>query len=151
MTEIQWEQLSFFHKEENWGDPSLMDFELLRTLDLYRHYCGEAMLVTSGVQGQHHQLSLHYSGRAVDVVFMHRKRPLFDLFLEACRFPFSELGVYVDWEYGGKCVGGMHFGLSADYNKKLRKKLWVALDTNKGREYLPANLEGFREADLLKE
>lgn len=150
MTDYQWTQISFFSEAENWGDPRLMAYDLVSELDRYRHFVGEPMIITSGVQGKHHQLSLHHSGRATDFVFNARKRPLLDLFLDALRFNFSEVGLYPEWTYAGKECGGLHVGKSAD-TTVTRKKLWIGVDTTKGREYLPANIENFREFGLLKE
>lgn len=147
MTEAQWEQIAFFHKDENWGDWKMMDFDFIRTCDAFRHYIGDPMLVSCGIQGVHAQLSLHYSGLAADFVFPHRHKSLLDLFIDATRFPFSEIGIYPDWQYGGKKVGGIHLGKSKDV--VLRKKYWVALDGAKGKAYLPANVESLEEAGVI--
>lgn len=149
MTGKQWGQIVFFRESENWGDTEILDFDLVKTCDMYRHYIGSPMVVSCGTQGEHSQLSLHYSGLAVDFVFAHRTKPLLDLFLDALRFDFSEVGLYPDWAYGGKTVGGIHLGRSK--GKAGRRKMWIAIDGKKGRAYLPANLESIVESGLLEE
>lgn len=150
MNSAQWERIDFFRKEEGqWGDPDKINFDLIRTLDQFRYYTGQVMWVSCGTQGVHAQNSLHYDGFAVDIVFPNRKKHLVDLFVDASRFSFSEIGLYPDWEYRGETVGGLHLGKGAGLC--LRKKYWVCVDAGKGKkEYSPCDVQNFLDLGIIE-
>lgn len=101
-----WEQLKYFKKEENWGDPEKMDHQLLLELDNFRHFVGYPMVITCGTQGKHVADSLHYQGKAVDIICPSLK--VLDFYLKAERFKFGGIGIYPDWRSNGEQVGGLH-------------------------------------------
>src|SRR6185369_17437059 len=136
MRTTDWGQIVFFHAADNWGDPMLMDYDFVKTVDQYRSFTKIPMIVSCGTQGEHAQLSLHYSGLAGDFVFPTKNDfTLFDLYLTAFRFPFTEVGIYPQWRYNGREVGGLHLGRSKGPID--HKKTWIGLDTETGRQYTP--------------
>lgn len=104
-----WDGLKYFKKDstvDKWGDPSRIDPFLLQYLDAFREEVGKPVFVTSGYRKDDPRQ--HGLGRAVDIVCPDWDRPLFDLYLVAERFGFGGLGIYRDWFYNGKRVGGLH-------------------------------------------
>jgi len=105
----RWEDLKYFKKDskiDKWGNPDKMDPFLLLYLDEFREAIGTPLIVTSGYRAG--DPAQHGLGRAVDVVAPEFKGPLFDLYLIAERFNFGGIGVYRDWLYDGKRIGGLH-------------------------------------------
>lgn len=106
---MSWSDLKYFKKDskvDKWGDPSKMDIFLLLFLDELRDALKTPLIVTSGYRkGDPAQ---HGLGRAVDVVAPKWEGSLFDLYLAAERFGFSGIGLYRDWAYEGKKIGGLH-------------------------------------------
>lgn len=152
MTEDQWSQIRHFKESEGWGDPSMMDFEFLYTLDQYRTFIGIGMRLTpsGGTVGVHEPLSLHYSGKAGDFIFKREgaKPSLFDLFLEATRFEFTEIGIYPYWESQGEKVGGIHFGKKtlAPGN---RKRFWMGVVEAGKQIYVGLTLDNLRKHGVI--
>jgi hypothetical protein len=109
-----WSKLDHFTREENWGDVSKIDHELLRRLDQFRDFIKKPMFITCGTQGEHSKKSQHYLGRAVDVVVPTWEGDLLDLYLTAERFGFRGIGLYKHWEFSAYpgndpfVVGGLH-------------------------------------------
>lgn len=103
---MSFENLKFFKRTENWGDPDRMNPILLKTLDNFRAFVGKPIVITCGTQGVHADESEHYKGNAVDLICPGVK--LLDLYLAAERFPFTGIGVYPDWRYKEQTVGGLH-------------------------------------------
>lgn len=105
-------QLNYFDESENWGDPYAINHNLLRRLDIYRHFLGIGLFITCGTQGAHVDGSLHYDGKAADAIPLippGSDKTLLDCYLMAERFDFGGLGLYPEWSYQGRQLGGMHF------------------------------------------
>lgn len=106
-----WSRIRHFGPDEAWGDPSRMVFRFVYLLDSLRDYLAKSMVISKGTQGTHVETSLHYLGRAADVVFPGLTiADALNLFIAASRFPFTEIGLYVGWEYQSKPIAGMHLG-----------------------------------------
>ena len=94
---------------------------LLWELDKLRGYIGRAIGISESnpmphPSSSHMADSLHYHGRAVDC---HVKNyPLWEFFLAASRFKFTEIGVYPYWH-----SPGLHLGMSSKINP-VRKYWW---------------------------
>lgn len=101
--------LKYFNKDskvDKWGDFEKMDAFLLMFLDEFREAINTPLIVTSAYrQGNP---GTHGMGRAVDVVAPKWEGSLFDLYLIAERFGFTGIGIYRDWTYNGKKIGGLH-------------------------------------------
>jgi hypothetical protein len=108
MINSKWD-LKHFKKDskiDKWGDPSKMDAFLLMFLDDFREALGTPLIVTSGYRKG--DAAQHGLGKAVDVVAPKWEGSLFDLYLMSERFGFSGIGLYRDWFYEGKKIGGLH-------------------------------------------
>jgi len=162
---VKWEDLKYFKKEsttDKWGDPDRIDKFLLLYLDEFRDAIGTPLIVTSGFRkGDPGQ---HGLGRAVDVVAPNFGGSLFDLYLIAERFNFSGIGVYRDWLYEGKRVGGLHLDtrmLIGTYKKEFMSARWLcirpgtqgSLDANSilsvKQVYIPLNHENLRKEGII--
>lgn len=139
MLSSDWESLRYFTVSENWGDPDLMEVELVTELDAFRHKAGTPIMVTSGTRGKHAPNSQHYIGKAVDIIFpeipLHK---LPDMFLMAMRFNFRGLGIYPFWELSGNITGGLHLDIR-DANERA---MWIGLKEN---EYIPVSFYDLRK------
>ena len=99
MLDKDWEKIRHFRKTENWGDPTKIDFQLVHLLDQFRAHLGQEIYVSCGTQGAHVKDSMHYQGKAVDVIIdVGGKEPL-DLVLLALKFPFTGIGIYPRWRH----------------------------------------------------
>jgi len=117
MTLRQWNQLRYFSRFENWGDPDKMDFRLLKTLDRLRAFVGHPCIIHCGTQGQHSPNSLHYQGLAVDCHFVNVS--LIDQWLAAERFSeFTGIGLYPEWQ---------NPGLHLDIRKTNIRTRWIRI------------------------
>lgn len=130
-----WSQLSYLNEKMNWGDVSKMDAAFLYTLDSWCVFEKKGIFVTphGGNTGNHQPGSLHYQGKACDFIVMGATLDdVLDIFVSLSRFPFSEIGIYPNWKYNGKVIGGFHVGLD---NRQLmvRKKLWMGISEPDGR------------------
>lgn len=158
ITPDQWSTLRHFRPDsiDDFGDPKKMSFSLLQTLDAYRSYIDRPIIVTFGTQGIHSPRSLHYTGHAVDIyVLLSRADTPLDIFISACRFPFSGIGIYPNWSgiHRGQrypFAFGMHLeqGSSAlEVNQTL--KLWVGYyDDNRTQKYKGLDSQAVREYKL---
>jgi len=121
---VSWQKLRYFKKEkENWGDPDLIDQDLLVYLDEFRHYLKTPVYVISGTRGLHSVNSLHYKGWALDIVIPNYDKSPLDLIFSALRFPFNGVGYYPGWWFKHKMnvVGGLHI----DIRRTDHKALWL--------------------------
>ncbi len=129
MTVPQWLQMRYFHPTE-FHRPYDMQFSFMLAVDNFRHFIATPILVTSSndPSEKHSNTSLHYPGRAIDLVAPGFDGTLLDLFIAATRF-FGGIGVYPDWRYNGRKVGGLHVddrdepGFWLGIRSKTKKKL----------------------------
>lgn len=94
--------------EKEFDQPDKMNIVLLRELDMLREYLDRSIIITSSTGGTHTEGSQHYLGNAVDIIVPTFDGSPFSLYLIAERFSFSGIGVYPDWTYKGKRIGGLH-------------------------------------------
>lgn len=140
MLKSDWDQIKHFTKDENWGDSSLINLELIKELDALRDYLKTAIVITSGTKGTHEPTSNHYTGYAVDVVVPGRN--LLDTWIDANRFAFTGIGFYPGWTYESKVVGGLHL---EKVTKQPFKKLWMGIGTEKwNMQYVGMNAENLK-------
>jgi hypothetical protein len=148
MQACEWKQMRHFGPNEDWGEPSKMDFGFVSELDAFREFLKEALVVTHGTQGQHAEGSLHYSGEAADLIYLGR-RPLIDVFFTALRFDFTGLGLYRDWEFNGKRVGGLHLQ-RAGAQLLQPKRLWLNVSQDNTKLYLALTAENIINFKFLE-
>lgn len=98
-------------KVDHWGNPDKMSPIILNELDQFRHHLNTPGYVTSGYREKSEIDSEHTKGTAVDIIFPYFKGHLLDLFIEATRFHFVGIGLYRDWKYGEKSIGGLHLDM----------------------------------------
>jgi hypothetical protein len=96
----------------NWGDKKILDRKVVRLLDDFLLAQGLFdAVVTSGTGGDHATNSLHYQGKALDVMLpgtLRRRLPaLYALLLHA---GFGGVGIYADWKLSRNMppIGGFH-------------------------------------------
>jgi len=114
-TQSDWQKLRYFKpnsKIDQWGDPSAISPYLLFRLDDFRHYLGTPIVVTRGVAVSGHATrSFHYKENgscAVDVIIPGYDKSPYDLIIDATRFGFTGIGLYMHWKYKGEITGGLH-------------------------------------------
>lgn len=124
-----WSQFAYINEKMNWGDASKMDAAFLYTLDSWCIFEKKGIFITphGGTSGNHKPGSMHYVGKACDFIVLNASLDdSLDVFVSLSRFPFTEIGIYPDWHYNGKKVGGFHVGLD-NRQMMVRKKLWIGL------------------------
>lgn len=131
---VNWDSVKHFGKEENWGNPDLMNSWLVTVLDNYRTEVNSPIIITCGTQGNHVKNSYHYGGLAVDVVIPGREHDLLELFVLALAFPFRGIGIYPNWRYHGKKVGGFHFDMRSLMDGQ-RKAMWIGISNKDEQTY----------------
>lgn len=147
MNRADWASIKWFTPHENWGNAGLMQAVLVSELDLFREFLDTAIVVTCGTQGQHTDGSLHYVGRAVDIIVPDPgSRTLMDLWTDASRFGFTGIGLYRDWCYNGKVTGGLHLERAHVLGKR---KYWVCVKENGTQVYLPFNSTNLKKYNLI--
>jgi hypothetical protein len=143
--EVVWESVKHFTPNE-FAKAHRMDPAFIRQLDAFREKVAEPIFINFSNGDEEHQAgSLHYSGRACDIVF-NRAVSLNDVF-EASRF-FTEVGIYPKWKNtnASKSDGGLHVGFDAQlYRLPMHRKYWVGT----GKEYLPLTLETLKQTKLI--
>ncbi len=102
-----WKELKYFKRSE-FPEPEKMDETLMRNLDALRGYLGVSIIITYSTNGSHSKKTQHTEGFAVDVVVPNFKGSIFSLYLVVERFNFTGIGVYPNWKYKGKMIGGLH-------------------------------------------
>ena len=128
-----------------WGDPVLMNFELLKRLDEFRTFINKPIIVTCGTNGNHATKSRHFSGEAVDVVIPGSVSHL-DSILNAFRF-FGGIGFYPHWKYNEEIVGGLHLDLRPQSTTMAQ---WMGVLDPSGRQiYLPLNEKNLRNYKVI--
>ena len=130
MTDSEWASLSFFRKNEPWGDPSKMDFRFITELERYRKFIGVPVFIHCGTQGSHSEKSFHSKGVAADVSVPNLN--LLDAWIDALRFDFTGIGFYPLWTNTlGEPLGGLHLERNP-FSIGRRKKLWIGVSFEGG-------------------
>ena len=127
MRKNDWEMITHFNKNENWGDAHKMSLTLVYTLDRLRQYIGKPIVIHCGYElrdfGGQHPL-----GNAVDCHCI--GMDLIEFFIAASRFTeFKGIGIYPNWE---------NPGLHLDVRAELKRAQWGCEATKK---YVPLNKE----------
>lgn len=147
-----WTQLKYLNQKMNWGEPEKMHPTFLYTLDSWCVFEKKGIFITphGGTKGEHATKSLHYNGMAGDFVVLGSSRDeLVDLFISLTRFPFTEIGIYPNWKYNEKVVGGFHVGLD-NSQLMVRTKLWIGVADSKGNNnYVGVNLANLKAYKLI--
>lgn len=128
MTPAQWKQIKYFSPDENFGDPSKMDYSFMLKLDYWRSHLedNERVYVLEGFATQGHaKHSYHGKGMAVDCRII--KGDLIRHLFAVIHAPFGGCGLYT-WGAGGPF---MHFD---DRPQLYKKTIWVSF---KKGEYVP--------------
>lgn len=131
MTFQDWEQVKYFSRQdiENLGDADRYQPPLIFAIDHWRENTGLPFIVNpyGGTLGKHSENSLHYTAEAIDFTLIKiNNYTLLDVFISLSRYPFTEIGVYPDFEYNGFRNGGFHVGLDPDNPLNVRpRKLWL--------------------------
>lgn len=137
-----WSKIKHFKRTESWGDADRMNPDLILALDEFREKLGQSILVTCGTQGKHVDKSLHYEGKAVDIVFPKNSVDLlFDAWFLALRMDkFKGIGLYPRWMCNGKYVGGLHLDM-----REGPLALWMGTPGKLGTEYFPVNKKNLKD------
>ena len=98
MTHDQWETIRYFKSHENFGDPARMSYVLLLTLDNFREYVNQPIIIHCGYEDRGND-SYHCKGMAVDCHI--KNMNLYDAYMAATRFAFYGIGVYPWWNKPG--------------------------------------------------
>jgi uncharacterized protein YcbK (DUF882 family) len=105
MTPKQWKQIKYFSPQENFGDPSKMDFRLIWLLDRLREAIDEPIIIHCGYETSgHSENSYHYKGRAVDFHFKKSEWLNFKDLTKLVRnhwYWVGGIGVYPHWRQKG--------------------------------------------------
>ncbi len=141
MTHFDWQKLAHF-KSEEFGIPELMDNDFMTRLEAFRVELAIPVYINySNGKETHEPNSLHYSGKACDVM-LERSVTIND-FICATRF-FSEVGIYPEWTNAKapNAKGGLHVGFnwSADRTVKQRR-YWIGIKADAGNNYIPLTTE----------
>lgn len=112
-------------------NPTLMNPFLMAEMERFVRYVQSEFIITSdyreGDKGDHGR------GDAVDIMFVNSNHSLLDIYLMAERFSFNAIGVYPDWKYKYKNLGGFHLG----YRKVvLCGARWMRVGS---KDYIPLN------------
>lgn len=141
-----WERLRYFKRDskiDNWGPRAdILDSNLLLSLDDFRHYLGLPVIVSSATGGVHVAGSVHYLGKACDIVVPDFRDHALDLIFAALRFRFVGLGFYPEWKFSNRVCGGLHLDMRTGDAAR-----WLGVKKGAGKTgYLPltyANLKDF--------
>lgn len=135
---VNFQNIKYFDPKslvDNWGLAAKISRDLLLKLDEFRDRTGMPVIVTSGFRlGDKGQ---HGLGTAADIVVPNWSASVLDLFFLAERIGFKGIGVYPDWQYGGKVVGGLHLDVRAGNTAR-----WIGYRPNgpgTPNSYLPLN------------
>jgi len=122
MPPIDWKNVKYFSPQENWGNVDQISYPLILELDAFRHKINTPIFISCGTQGKHENGSYHYQGLALDILFPEKeKKDIPNLFLLALKFKFNGIGIYTDWQYKNKVIGGMHI----DFRPTPQRATWI--------------------------
>jgi len=100
MTSANWDAIKYFSIDENWGDPYMMNSELMFALEALRGFVSKPIMIHCGYEERPKKTSQHNFGRAVDLHIFGLS--LWDQFNVAQRFrSFRGIGVYPWWNNPG--------------------------------------------------
>lgn len=137
--------LKYFNPEskiDKWGDPSKISRELLLKLDELRTNTGNPIFVTSGFRTKGLNgitVSQHMVGKAADIVCP--ALSLKTLMVLAEKVGFNGLGVYPEWKWGSKTVGGLHL----DVRDHKARWMGVPVPGDHGEIYIALNEENLKK------
>ena len=117
-----------------WGDPSKIDHGLLLKVDALRYELNTPLIITSGYRPQD-MGSQHALGLALDIMAPKFTGSLYDIYLAAEHLNFKGLGVYPDWVYMGKKLGGLH----VDERIATKPSRWMGVLIQHKQEYIALN------------
>lgn len=98
MSANHWKKIDHFSRNDNFGDPSKMHFELIQNLDYLRAYINRPIIIHCGYEPRD-GLGFHPLGLAVDchAENMH----CIQFYIAATRFGFNGIGIYPWWNKPG--------------------------------------------------
>ena len=107
-----WKKYSNFSEVEPWGNPSLIDEQLVILLQSIRDHAQKPIIIHAGTQGTHAPRSLHYIGKAVD--FHIQNMCVLDQYLIAEKIVgCGGIGIYPFWNNPGLHIDIRHTHLGA--------------------------------------
>jgi len=126
MRKEEWEDFTYFHPQEAWGNPEKIDYWLVVELEGLRKFIGKPIIIHCGTQGKHTPNSYHYAGLAVDC---HTEGiSLLEFYLASERFNFGGIGIYPWWNNPG-----LHLDIRPVWPGKPRSR-WGCIERGK---YIP--------------
>jgi uncharacterized protein YcbK (DUF882 family) len=137
MTFMDWEQLTHFKPvgtQDRWGNPNLMDRELLFALEDLRNYTGRAIHIHCGYD-KRDTPSWHEHGKAVDLHI--EGLSVIDQFIAASRIDsFNGMGLYFWWNNPG-----LHLDTRPKTGQHMVNALWLSPTRGK---YIPLTESNLR-------
>ena len=129
MDNVNWSSITYFSKNENWGDISKVSLNLILKLNRMRHKI-KCPIYISPVKGAvyattgHAPKSYHYKGKAADIF---PSCDLFDAFIAAIQVGFTGIGLYPYWGMYEPIIilGGLHVDIRPG-----PLKTWVRMKDN---------------------
>jgi len=130
MKPSDWNHIKHFKPNENWGDPTKMEFGVIFILDAFREYIERKIIVTSGIGKRETSGSQHPSGKAVDFVVECYEYGKLNMIFDILRFPFMGVGVYPNHAASGmKSPIGFH----VDSRESNHRALWIGITDLSGK------------------
>lgn len=130
---------------DQWGDPTMIEHDLLLKLDTLRMLTHSPIHVTSGYRttSSGAKNSQHFYGRAADVICPGIS--LGEFYRAAEKVGFTGLGVYPAWRYDGKIAGGLH----CDVRPGMIKARWMGVLHGNEQIYIELNEENLRKYKVI--
>jgi len=144
---VDWDKLRHFKKHEFVGPQKMKESFLLR-LDGFRDHIKSPIFISYSTNGTHSENSQHYKGLATDNLFPKWEGSLFGLYLMAEQFNFTGIGVYPDWEYDGKVIGGLHLDSRKLHN--YRGARWIGVKKLQKNGKIELEYHGLTAKNLKK-
>lgn len=132
-----WQNIKYFKPTERWGDWTKIDSKVIYMLDILRGKLNTPIYVSCGTQGSHVAGSMHYQGKALDLLFPNLlMSDMPHVAQEAEDVGYTGIGLYSEWELHGVKTPGMH--VDTRDGKTAR---WIGTDLG----YLPFNQLNLRK------